>query len=120
VKNADGTLQEITAHLTIDATGKEAFASNRLGWRLPDPKLNKVAVWTYYQGAVRQSGIDEGTTTVAAIPEKGWFWHIPQHDDRISVGEHAAQHGLYASQVVAHLRLEQRIDASRSELLTDP
>jgi len=86
VKNADGTLQEITAHLTIDATGKEAFASNRLGWRLPDPKLNKVAVWTYYQGAVRQSGIDEGTTTVAAIPEKGWFWHIPQHGDRISVG----------------------------------
>ena len=86
VKNADGSEEELRARLTIDATGKEAFASNRLGWRLPDPKLNKVAVWTYYEGASRESGIDEGTTTVAAIPEKGWFWHIPQHGDRISVG----------------------------------
>ncbi len=86
VKNADGSEEELRALLTIDATGKEAFASNRLGWRLPDPKLNKVAVWTYYEGASRESGIDEGTTTVAAIPEKGWFWHIPQHGDRISVG----------------------------------
>ncbi len=86
LENADGHEEELTATLTIDATGKEAFASNRLGWRLPDPKLNKVAVWTYYQGAARQTGIDEGTTTVAAIPEKGWFWHIPQHGDRISVG----------------------------------
>jgi flavin-dependent dehydrogenase len=86
VKYADGTTEEITARLTIDATGKEAFTSNRLGWRLPDPKLNKVAVWTYYEGSTRESGIDEGTTTVAAIPEKGWFWHIPQHGDRISVG----------------------------------
>jgi len=86
VKNADGSTESLTARLTIDATGKEAFTSNRLGWRLPDPKLNKVAVWTYYEGAVRQSGQDEGTTTIAAIPEKGWFWHIPQHDDRISIG----------------------------------
>ena len=85
-KNADGTEQELTARLTIDATGKEAFASNRLGWRIPDPKLNKIAVWTYYEGATRETGQDEGTTTVAAIPEKGWFWHIPQHGDRISVG----------------------------------
>jgi flavin-dependent dehydrogenase len=23
---------------------------------------------------------------VAYVPEKGWFWYIPQHDDRISVG----------------------------------
>ena len=86
ITSADGAEHPITARLTIDATGKEAFASNRLGWRLPDPKLNKVAVWTYYEGATRESGLDEGTTTVAAIPEKGWFWHIPQHNDRISVG----------------------------------
>ena len=86
VRYRDGREEDLTARITIDATGKEAFASNRLGWRLPDPKLNKVAVWTYYQGAPRQSGLAEGTTTVAAIPEKGWFWHIPQHGDRISVG----------------------------------
>ncbi|MBU6402730.1 MAG: tryptophan 7-halogenase, partial [Verrucomicrobia bacterium] len=55
-------------------------------WRLPDPKLRKVAVWTYYRGAQRDPGIDAGATTVAYVPEKGWFWYIPQHNDMISVG----------------------------------
>lgn len=82
----DGTKYELHAKITIDATGKEAFASNREGWRRPDPYLNKVAVWTYYKGSKRQEGIDEGGTTVAYVPEKGWFWHIPMHDDMVSVG----------------------------------
>jgi flavin-dependent dehydrogenase len=82
----DGVKYDIKAKITIDATGKEAFASNREGWRRPDPYLNKVAVWTYYKGSKRQEGIDEGGTTVAYVPEKGWFWHIPMHDDMVSVG----------------------------------
>jgi flavin-dependent dehydrogenase len=83
---ADGQAQEIRARLVIDATGKEAFASNQLGWRQKDPYLNKIAVWTYYEGSKRGTGIDEGQTTVAFVPEKGWFWHIPLHGDRVSVG----------------------------------
>ena len=58
----------------------------RNGWRQKDPFLNKVAVWTYYQGSRRETDINEGQTTVAMIPEKGWFWHIPQHNDMVSVG----------------------------------
>src|SRR5205807_1413302 len=50
------------------------------------PFLNKIAVWTYYKGAKRDMGIDEGMTTVAMIPDKGWFWYIPQHNDMVSVG----------------------------------
>ena len=23
---------------------------------------------------------------MAYVPEKGWFWYIPQHNDRVSVG----------------------------------
>jgi flavin-dependent dehydrogenase len=80
------TLFTVRAPITLDCTGKEAFASTRCGWRVADPFLNKIAVWTYYQGTKRESGIDEGTTTVAYVPSKGWFWHIPQHDDRVSVG----------------------------------
>ena len=56
------------------------------GWRTKDPYLNKVAVWTYYQGSKREPGLDEGQTAVAYVPEKGWFWHIPQHNDMVSVG----------------------------------
>jgi flavin-dependent dehydrogenase len=38
------------------------------------------------EGAERDEGIDGGATTVAMIPEKGWFWYIPLHDNRVSVG----------------------------------
>ena len=86
VRQPDGTEAEYRAPITLDCSGKESFAASRNRWRVPDPELNKVAVWTYYKGAKRDNGIDEGTTTVAFLPEKGWFWHIPLHDDRVSVG----------------------------------
>lgn len=82
----DGTLAEFRAPMTLDCTGKEAFAALRQGWRVKDPFLNKIAVWTYYKGSKRAAGVDEGQTTVAFVPEKGWFWHIPMHDDMVSVG----------------------------------
>ncbi len=81
-----GLVTEYRAPMTLDCTGKEAFSSVRNGWRVRDPYLNKVAVWTYYRGSKRESGIDEGQTTVAFIPDKGWFWHIPLHRDLVSVG----------------------------------
>lgn len=81
-----GEVMEYRAPMTLDCTGKEAFAAVRNGWRVKDPYLNKVAVWTYYQGSKREAGVDEGQTTVAFVPEKGWFWHIPQHNDMVSVG----------------------------------
>jgi len=82
----DGVIKEYRAKITLDCSGKESFAAVRSQWRKKDPRLNKVAVWTYYKGAKRDEGIDAGATTVAMIPEKGWFWYIPQHDDRVSVG----------------------------------
>ena len=84
--DSTGETVEIRAQITIDATGKEALTSNQLGWRLKDPYLNQIAIWTYYDGSTRGTGLDEGQTTVAFVPEKGWFWHIPQHNDRVSVG----------------------------------
>ncbi len=85
-KNKSGETYEVRAPITLDCSGKEAFASNRRGWRISDPYLNKVAVWTYYKGSKREPDLDEGATTVAFVPDKGWFWHIPQHDDMVSVG----------------------------------
>jgi flavin-dependent dehydrogenase len=81
-----GETVEYCAPITLDCTGKEAFSSTRNNWRVKDPYLNKVAVWTYYQGAMRDAGVDEGATTVAYVPDKGWFWYIPQHNDMVSVG----------------------------------
>lgn len=86
VKDANGVASEYRAPITLDCTGKEALTSNLNGWRMKDPYLNKIAVWTYYKGSKREPGMDEGATTVAFVPNKGWFWHIPQHDDMVSVG----------------------------------
>jgi flavin-dependent dehydrogenase len=82
----NGEVVDYRAPITLDCTGKEAFSSVRNNWRVKDPFLNKVAVWTYYKGAKRDEGIDGGATTVAYVPEKGWFWYIPQHNDMLSVG----------------------------------
>ncbi|MEI6713961.1 MAG: NAD(P)/FAD-dependent oxidoreductase [Verrucomicrobiota bacterium] len=86
VTDKTGRTYEVRATITLDASGKEAFASKQRGWRVNDPYLNKIAIWTYYKGSKRNSGIDEGATTIAFVPEKGWFWHIPLHDDMVSVG----------------------------------
>ena len=52
-----------------------------------DPVLNKGAIWTYWEGAYRDTGRDEGATLVIQTPNKqGWFWYIPLHDDIVSVG----------------------------------
>jgi flavin-dependent dehydrogenase len=81
-----GAAVEYRAPITLDCSGKEAFCAVRNHWRTKDPHLNKIAVWTYYKGARRDDGIDAGATTVAYVPEKGWFWYIPQHNDMVSVG----------------------------------
>jgi flavin-dependent dehydrogenase len=92
---ASGETVEYHAPITVDATGRDAFAITRNRWKIRDPYLNKIAVWTYYKGAVRDPGIDEGATTVAYVPEKGWFWYIPLADDLVSVGIVAEKDYLY-------------------------
>ena len=65
--------------------GKEALASNLRGWRMRDPYLDKIAVWTTIVAPTRGRN-RRRATTVAYVRDKGWFWHIPQHEDRVSVG----------------------------------
>lgn len=91
----DGETIPLRAPVTIDCGGRHGFAATQLGWVIPDPHLNKVAIWTYYRGAKRDEGIDEGATTVAYIPRKGWFWYIPLHDDLVSLGVVADRDYLY-------------------------
>src|SRR5439155_11647797 len=60
---------------------------NRLRLRVWDPTLNKGAIWTYWEGAYRDTGRDEGATMVLQTASKnGWFWYIPQHNNIVSVG----------------------------------
>jgi flavin-dependent dehydrogenase len=60
---------------------------NKFNLRVPDPQLNKGAIWTYWEGAYRDTGKDEGATIVLSLKnQEGWFWYIPMHDNLVSVG----------------------------------
>jgi flavin-dependent dehydrogenase len=83
----DGTGgHEVRARMVVDASGRDTVVSRRFGWRQRDPELNKIALWSYFTGAMRDPGLDEGATTVAYVQHKGWFWYIPLHSDMVSVG----------------------------------
>jgi flavin-dependent dehydrogenase len=107
-----GPVVEYRAPITLDCSGKEAFCAVRNHWRMKDPFLNKVAVWTYYKGAQRDEGIDAGATTVAYVPEKGWFWYIPQHNDMVSVGvvaegKYLTRGGVKAAEAIFRREVQQ-------------
>ncbi|HEY3788327.1 MAG TPA: NAD(P)/FAD-dependent oxidoreductase [Urbifossiella sp.] len=87
VKPEDGPEREVRAKVVIDASGQSTLLMDRFGLREWDPYLKKAAVWTYWKGAKRDSGRDEGATMVIQTEgKKGWFWYIPLHDDIVSVG----------------------------------
>ncbi|NNE90799.1 MAG: FAD-dependent oxidoreductase [Verrucomicrobiales bacterium] len=83
------------APVVVDATGRDALVASKSKWRTRDPKLNKISIWTYFEDAKRDPGLDAGATTVAYLPEKGWFWYIPMRDNRVSVGVVAERDYLY-------------------------
>jgi flavin-dependent dehydrogenase len=87
IKEPGGELREVRAKVVVDASGQNGLIANRLRLRVWDPVLNKGAIWSYFEGAYRDTGKDEGATMVLQTPDKqGWFWYIPQHDNIVSVG----------------------------------
>lgn len=87
VKTADGSIHEVRATVVVDASGQSGLLQNKFKLRVWDPILNKGAIWTYFEGAYRDFGKDEGATVVIQTPNKlGWFWNIPLHNDRLSLG----------------------------------
>jgi len=87
IKEEDGTEREVHAKVVVDASGQSTVIQNRFKLRVNDPELKKGALWTYFEGAYRDEGRDEGATMVIQTAEKkGWFWYIPLHNNIISVG----------------------------------
>jgi flavin-dependent dehydrogenase len=52
-----------------------------------EPRLKHASIFTHYEGARRDPGLDGGATLVlkSERPE-AWFWFIPLPDDRASIG----------------------------------
>jgi flavin-dependent dehydrogenase len=87
IQEPNGREREVRAQVIVDASGQSTQLMDRLNLREWDPVLKKAAVWTYWKGAYRDTGRDEGATVVIQTEGKnGWFWYIPLHDDILSVG----------------------------------
>lgn len=87
LKTADGQLREVRSQVLVDATGQQALLANRLGLRVDNPDLRKVAIWGYYRGARRDPGEHGGATIILHTQDKSsWFWYIPLADDITSIG----------------------------------
>jgi flavin-dependent dehydrogenase len=96
VQDEDGTVGEVLADVVVDASGQSSMIMSRLNLREWDPVLKKAALWTYWEGAYRDIGRDEGATMVLQTEGKnGWFWYIPLHDNILSVGVVAAYEYLF-------------------------
>lgn len=85
----------IYAPMVVDASGRDCLMANRLGWRKPDPELNKVAHFTHFKGGWRRDPkmimkwddvLPGSTTTDIHTIEGGWIWFIPLKNDIVSVG----------------------------------
>ncbi len=97
VQYEDGSQEEVRAKVVVDASGQSTLIGNHFKLLEKDKQLKKGAVWTYWKGAYRDSGRDEGATIVLQTKgKKGWFWYIPLHNDIVSVGIVRAFDELFA------------------------
>jgi len=88
------TPRAIEASLVVDATGRDCLLARKMGWRRPDPALNKVAHYTQFAGVVEREAalpsfaerLPGSTTTDVYTVEGGWLWSIPLAGGVTSVG----------------------------------
>ena len=100
IKDEDGSPREVRAKVVVDASGQNGLLMSKLNLRIWDPVLNKGSIWTYWEGAHRDTGRDEGATLVLQTPnERGWFWYIPLQHDVVSVGVVAPYDYLFKNRV---------------------
>jgi len=87
VQLGNGEQREIPARLVLDATGQRSLIARQLGLKEKDPNLHHAAIFTHFEGAKRDPGIDEGATLIIQTADKdSWFWYIPLQGNRVSVG----------------------------------
>ncbi|HTM51904.1 MAG TPA: NAD(P)/FAD-dependent oxidoreductase [Bryobacteraceae bacterium] len=110
VRNEDGAEREVRASVVVDASGQAGLLQHRFKLRVWDPVLNKGAIWAYWEGAYRDTGKDEGATIVLQTANRqGWFWYIPLHGNRVSVGVVAPFDYLFKNRVSHEQTYEEEV-----------
>lgn len=111
IRHGDGSEEEVRAKVVVDASGQSGLLQHKFKLRVWDPILNKGAIWTYWEGAYRDTGKDEGATIVLQTANRqGWFWYIPLHDNRVSVGVVAPFDYLFKGRNNHELTYEEEVE----------
>jgi flavin-dependent dehydrogenase len=76
---------ELSAKVVIDATGRDALLSKKIGGRIRDPLLDRSAAFAHFDTFRRAAGPTGGDIIVITTPD-GWWWLIPFSDGSVSVG----------------------------------
>jgi len=98
----ESSRRDIRATVVVDATGQSAFLATRLGLKMPDERLKKGTVWTYFKGAQRDAGKDEGATIILQTEsKKSWFWYIPLPNDVTSIGVTGSMYYMFGNSASA-------------------
>ena len=84
VSDTDGQ-RELSARFVVDASGQAALLAQQAGTRRWDSFFQNLAVYAYFEGAGPLPPPDESNIFIEAY-EHGWFWTIPLHTGRSSVG----------------------------------
>jgi flavin-dependent dehydrogenase len=124
IRKEDGSQEEVRAKVVVDASGQSAMLQTRFKLRQWDPVLNKGAIWTYWEGAYRDTGRDEGATLVIQTTNKqGWWWYIPLHNNVVSLGvvapfdylfkDRGSHEQTYGEEVAACPAVQERIASAR-------
>ncbi len=87
IQDSSGLRREIQCSVVVDGTGQQSFLANKLGLKVVDKDLKKAAIWTYFEGAIRDDGDNAGATIIMQTETKrSWFWFIPLSGNVTSIG----------------------------------
>ncbi len=78
--------QRVRGLALLDASGRSGLVARRLGLRVPDPALKKIALFAHFRGVERLGGEALGDIHVIARRDGGWAWAIPLSGGVTSVG----------------------------------
>jgi flavin-dependent dehydrogenase len=92
----------------LDASGRQSFLADRMGWRFPYPRHRKLALCSRWRGVRLAAGREAGNVEVV-LTRAGWFRLLPFADGTASVecvlderrwgAEGASPEGMFAAAV---------------------
>lgn len=86
-RSAKAAKETIRATVIVDSTGQSSLIGRQMDMNATEPNLKMASLFTHFEGAYRDEGIDEGATLIMHTETKeSWFWSIPLPYNRTSIG----------------------------------